>query len=300
MQYVEPFALFESENWTLSEIQRMLDAGLMTPTEAAPAIRVVIRRLLAEAGTSEIWSEAGIAALLEIPAVAAVREPEAEPLWNADFKPVSSIVQLAQGTLDWERLISGQSSIEPYPQQWSNVERLVFYEKTGYVRQMIGKGGKLSVLFQSRPGGGLSFFKDRMRELNDRFAIDRPFVPSRRSVAAKERKAAVAADVEATLMRQFGETQADEFINAYLQMANHSFSPTEMARLPRLIMQNWPNLPVRIDKGQPDFYRRLFDSMPPANKLYLVNSPNQPPDTVPGSLWGLYKSQLQAGRIHQN
>ena len=295
MKHVKSFALFENENWDLFEIQRMLDAGLMTPTEAAPAMRVVIRRLLAEAGTDQVWSAEGIAALREIPAVAAVGEPEAQPLWDAGFKPVSSIIQLAQGTLDWERIA------EPADRDMTrrSIERLVFYEKTGYVRQMIGQA--LHVLFRSNPGGGLSFFKDKMRELNDRFAIDRQFVPSRKTVAAQERKEEAETGVETVLRDLFGETQADQFIDAYVQLASYGFSTAELTKLPQRIESVWPNLPIRyVQRGVGNLWQTLFDSMPYTNKLYLITSPI----INPGFHWlqdwvNMWQAQVEAGKVNQ-
>jgi hypothetical protein len=293
MKHVKSFALFENENWDLFDIQRMLDAGLMTPTEAAPAMRTIIRRLLAEAGTSEIWSEAGIEALREIPAVAAVGEPEAQPLWDAGFKPVSSIIQLAQGTLDWERIA------EPADRDMTrrSIERLVFYEKTGYVRQMIGQA--LHVLIRSNPGGGLSFFKDKMRELNDRFAVERQFVPSRKTLAAKQKRDAAETAIESQLNELFGETASDLFIQKYLEVLASGFTIAELNTLPQKIQKSWPLLPIRfIDRYSEDSWRILFDYLPSANKFYLVSSPILHNNFTWQTLWfRLWQAAIEAGKV---
>lgn len=266
MKHLLPFALFENEDWTLDEIQRMLDSGLMTADEAAPAMRTVIRKLLAEAGTSEIWSEAGIEALREIPAVAAVREPEAEALWRVGFKPVSSIIQLAQGTLDWQRDNQSQSA------DGAGVERLVFYERTGYVRQMIGK--QLHVLIQSTPRGGLGFFKDKMREVADRFAIEEPFLPSRKTVETRNRRTEAEELIAAKLYELFGEAASELFVTTYVKCLSAGLSLAELRNILPKIERNWPNLPIRhTDRFGDTQWRILLEYLPSGHQLYLITSP---------------------------
>lgn len=294
MKHLLPFALFENEDWSLDEIQRMLDAGLMTPAEAAPAMRTIIRKLLAEAGTSEIWSEAGIEALREIPAVAAVREPEAEALFAAGFKPVSSVIQLAQGTLDWERATptaAERSMIRP------TAEHLIFYEKTGYVRQMIGD--RLQVIIRSTAGGGLSFFKDKMREVDERWVLAEPFMPSRKTFAAKQRRDAAEAEIESKLNELFGETASDLFIKKYLKVLTAGFTIVELNKLPQKIQKSWPLLPIRfIDQYTESSWRILFEHLPQANKFYLVSSPILHNNFTWQTAWfSLWQAAIEAGKV---
>jgi hypothetical protein len=263
MKYFKSFSLFENQDWSLEEIIRMMDAGLMTSAEAVPAMRTIIRKLLAEAGTSEIWSAEGIEALREIPAVAAVNEPEAQPFWDAGFKPVSSIVQLAQGTLAWQRSNQDSGFV---------AEELIFYERTGYVRQMLG--GRLQVMARANPGGGLSFFKAKMQELNERWALEIPLVPSRSGVAAQQRRTDALSQIEATLVELFEPAVVEPFIAEYIRCLRLGFSLGELAKLPQKIEKTWPNLPIRfVNNFGTEQWQLLIDQVPASTKLFLATSP---------------------------
>lgn len=263
MKYLKPFALFENSDWSLDEIQRMLDAGLMTSAEAVPAMRKLIREILAATGTSEIWSAEGIEALREIPAVAAVNEPEAQPFWDAGFKPVSSVVQLAQGTLDWHRSNQDSGFV---------AEHLVLYERTGYVRQMMGD--RLQVMVRANPGGGLGFFKDKMQELNERWALEIPLSPHRKTVATQQRRTEAQSQIEATLVKLFEPASVEPFIAEYIRCLSLGFSLAELAKLPQKIEKTWPNLPIRfINNFGTEQWQLLLEQVPASTKLFLATSP---------------------------
>lgn len=290
MKYLKPFALFENSDWSLDEIQRMLDAGLMTSAEAVPAMRKLIREILAAAGTSEIWSAAGIEALREIPAVAAVNEPEAQPLWDAGFKPVSSVVQLAQGTLDWHRSNQDSGFV---------AEHLVLYERTGYVRQMMGD--RLQVMVRANPGGGLGFFKDKMQELNDRWALEIPLSPHRKTVATQQRRTDAQSQIEATLVKLFEPASVEPFIAEYVRCLSLGAGLAEMGNLSQKIEKTWPNLPIRfINTFGIAEWKLLLDQVPASTKLFLATSPILYPQFYWHSEWyALWQAAADAGKVNQ-
>jgi hypothetical protein len=273
MKHIKSFALFENQDWSLEEIIRMMDAGLMTSQEAAPSLRAAIRRLLSAAGTEDIWSQAGMAALNDIPAMAAVSEPEAQPFWDAGFKPVSSVIQLAQGTLDWERPFRDEAG---EPRIWNGkpqVEHLVFYEKTGYVRQMLGD--RLQVLIRTAPGGGVSFFKSMFVELNERWAIEQSGVPNRKTVAANERRASAQNEFKAKLIELWGPELDQTFLDQYMKMIAAAYSIGEVKALTNKVERIWPNLPIKYADqfNWDEFWRATMQTMPTLNQLFLSTSP---------------------------
>lgn len=290
MKYLKPFALFENEDWSLAEIQRMLDAGLMTSAEAVLAIRKLIREILAAAGTSEIWSAEGIAALSEIPAVAAVGEPEAQPLLAAGFKPVSSIVQLAQGTLDWHRSNQDSGFV---------AEHLILYERTGYVRQMMGD--RLQVMVRANPGGGLGFFKEQMQELNDRWALEIPLSPHRKTVATQQRRTEAQSQIEATLVKLFAPASVEPFIAEYVRCLSLGAGLAEMGNLSQKIEKTWPNLPIRfINTFGTAEWQLLLDQVPASTKLFLATSPILYPRFHWHTEWyALWQAAADAGKVNQ-
>jgi hypothetical protein len=233
MKYLKSYSIFESQGWSLEEIIRMAEAGLMSGAEKTEETRKAIRQILAEAGEMDPWSAPGQALLRDLSVIAAVGTPEAEPFLAAGWQPTSTIVQLANGTLVWSRPLQSRLSIQ-------HTEELIFYEATGYARHNIGN--QLQPLLRKTPGGGLSFYRGAMQELNERWAIEESFVPNRKTLAQARAKDAVIAEIREFLAPKFKDHKL--VLDQYLQFLANGGSAKQLAQRFQIIQRQFPSLPL--------------------------------------------------------
>lgn len=261
MKYLKSYNLFESQGWSLEEIIRMAEAGLMSGQEKAAAMRTAIRQILTDGGNLDPWSNRGQTLLSELPVIAAVGTPEAEAFRAAGWRPFSTIAQIANGTLVWSRL----------PMPWTKSQRLeqiIFYEETGYVRSSVGD--RLQVMMQKSAGGGLAFFRDSMREVNERWAIEEFLVPSRKVFAQRQAKEAVIAEIQDFLEPKFKDHKW--VLERYLQFLASGGSAKQLVQRFKVIQRRFPSLPLW---GAENYYHDLLDKvltegLPDGVKLWLA------------------------------
>ena len=244
MKYLKSYRLFESQGWSLEEIIRMAEAGLMTGQEKAAAMRTAIRQILTDGGNLDPWSNRGQTLLSELPVIAAVGTPEAEAFRAAGWRPFSTIAQIANGTLVWSRLPNDPDS--------QRLEQIIFYEETGYVRSSVGD--RLQVILKKSAGGGLAFFRDSMQEVNDRWAIEERFVPSRKTLAQTRAKEAVIAEIREFLEPKFKDHKW--VLERYLQFLASGGSAKQLAQRFQIIQRRFPSLPLW---GAENYYTELLD-----------------------------------------
>ena len=276
MKYLKSYSLFESTGWSLEEINRMADAGLMTGAEKIEATRTTIKQILREAGESNPWSERGKALLSSLPAIEAINTPEAEAFFKAGWTPTSTVQQLANATLVWSREIqytdSERANLWQYstdPQQYRQSEQLIFYEATGYARHNVGD--RLQVMLRKAPGGGLSFYRGAMQELNERWAIEDRFVPNRKTVAQTRAKEAVIKQIREFLEPKFKDHKW--VLERYLQFLASGGSAKQLAQRFQIIQRRFPSLPLW---GAERYYdelldKALTDGLPDGVKFWLAS-----------------------------
>jgi hypothetical protein len=238
MKYVKSYAIFEQEEWTFDEVQRMLDSGLMTLDEALPTLRKAIRTELAKAGTNDPWSPEGREVLRAFPVVAAVDEPEAQPFFDAGWKPDSSIVQIAQGTLQWKKVKEYPNATPPAVR----LQYLVFYDRTGYVRSSVGSSQPVT-LFKVTPGQGLAFFKSMMAATVEKYSIV-DLVQSHKSLATDRGRADVRQKVLDKLQPLFGEHT--KLLKYYIDTQLIKAFGLKSEAVADKIVAGWPGLPLWI------------------------------------------------------
>jgi len=266
MKYLKSYRLFESQGWSLEEIIRMAEAGLMTGQEKAAAMRTAIRQILTDGGNLDPWSNRGQTLLSELPVIAAVGTPEAEAFRAAGWRPFSTIAQIANGTLVWSRLPNDPDS--------QRLEQIIFYEETGYVRSSVGD--RLQVILKKSAGGGLAFFRDSMQEVNERWAIEAYLVPSRKHFAQQQAKAAIMAEIREFLESKFtsNNPRHERVLNEYLTLLAQSGSAKQLISRFTIIKTKFPNLPLWIATDYTYYLRDLFrlinkTGLPEPIKLYL-------------------------------
>ena len=230
----------------------MMDAGLMTLDEALPTLRKTIRTELAKAGTDDPWSPEGREVLRAFPVVAAVGEPEAQPFFETGWKPDSSVVQIAQGTLQWKKVKDYPNATPPAVR----IQYLVFYDRTGYVRSSVGSSQPVT-LFKVTPGQGLGFFKSMMAATVEKYSIV-DLVQSHKPLAA--RKADVRQKVFDKLQPLFGEHT--KLLRYYIDTQLIKAFGLRAEAVADKIVAGWPGIPIwlidsmvldtALSKGLPD------------------------------------------------
>lgn len=218
------FNQFILESLDFGEITRLMDLGMVSQTDARRQLLSSIKTAI-KPGTNW-WEPVNKPIMRQLPASAAIWEPEFKPFADAGFTPASSQLQLINGTL----VLTKPDS-----------RAIMFFRSSSSVRVSYPNEQAILLKGIDTSGSGIEFYTRAMKSMVEVYDITSREVASKKTVS----KRLETADVEGTALEAIitaistgfpNISKPREFATAILSDVRRTLSPkTLLVKLPRIV-----------------------------------------------------------------